>query len=317
MALLLPRQKFFVLKRFTAKQSGFGPFHDIVTNLDSVIMAAGKQVNKDNNAMPPGPNEKPDQQETARSINLKRAGFVVFMLALTAVFVYFGTRQTQKLAENDRLSAIINQRINKAPIGLPPVGEWVGFDPEIYNFRPLTVSGNFAAGGTVLVFTRLSNARGSFSGPGYWVMAPLYLDSGGIVFINRGFVPEQSAARFKQGGIETQGPVTIVGLGRVSEPLNSFTPGTDFSNRMEWVRNIKRLTQFITDAKTPVAPIYIDAKAGETGALPQGGETRVNFAAPYRQYALIWFFMAAIPPLILLVWLISNRNKTPRAQTEV
>jgi len=289
------------------------------------MMATGKQVNGDNNAIPPSQSEQPARQKEmaqkpAGSIDLKRAGFIVFMLAMTALFVYFGALHRQKLAEANRLSAIINERMNQEPIGVPPVGEWVGFDPQIYNFRPLTVSGNFDAGGTVLVFTRLLKARGSFSGPGYWVMTPMVLDTGGIVFINRGFVPEQNAARFKQGGIEAVGPVTITGLGRISEPINSFTPGTDFENRIEWIRNIKRLTQFITDAKAPIvpiAPIFIDAAAGETGALPQGGETRMNFAAPHYQYALIWFSFAAFTLILLLVWLLANRKKTAPPQTEV
>lgn len=283
-------------------------------------------MNKDNNQREPIENRQSGEQEPAHINDLKiagftragllRAGFVVFMLALTVAFVYFGVVQTQKLAENDRLSAIVNARIKQAPIGLPPLAEWVGFDPQIYNFRPLTVSGKFDFGGTVLVFTRLSKARGVFSGPGYWVMTPLYLDGGGIVFINRGFVPKQSASRFKQGGVEAQGTVTINGLGRVSQQVNSFTPGTDFKDRVEWVRNIKRLAQFIDTENAKIAPIYIDVEASQPGALPQGGETRVNFASLYWQYALIWFLMAATTLLMLLIWLFSNRPKNAGTQTE-
>jgi len=43
-------------------QLGFGPFDGMMFSVSSVIMAAGKQVNEDNNAMPPGPNGQPDQQ---------------------------------------------------------------------------------------------------------------------------------------------------------------------------------------------------------------------------------------------------------------
>ncbi len=288
-------------------------------------------MDKDNNIAPPGPNGQNGKHKPARTADLKTAGlkafvlkkfalkkfgFAIFMLALTVIFVYFGIRQTEKLAEMGRLGAIISERVKQAPIGLPPVAEWVGFDPQIYNLRPLTVTGTFDSGGTVLVFTRLLKARGTFFGPGYWVMAPLYLEGGGIVFINRGFVPEQSAPRFKQGGIAAQGTVTIVGLGRISQQINSFTPGTDFKNRIESVRNIKRLSQFLTNTNERVAPIYIDQQAGEPGALPQGGETRMEFANPHWEYALIWFFMAAIPALILLIRLFSNRKKTKGAQTE-
>ena len=36
--------------------------------------------------------------------------------------------------------------------------EWVGFDPEIYDYRPVTVTGTFLPAQSVLVFTSLSDA---------------------------------------------------------------------------------------------------------------------------------------------------------------
>jgi len=39
--------------------------------------------------------------------------------------------------------ADIDERIGNDPIELPSVAEWVGFDPEIYDFRPLTITGTF------------------------------------------------------------------------------------------------------------------------------------------------------------------------------
>ncbi|VAW21318.1 Cytochrome oxidase biogenesis protein Surf1, facilitates heme A insertion [hydrothermal vent metagenome] len=279
-------------------------------------------MDEDNNTTSPSPDKQPGEQEPSGTPDLKQNGllrgwFVVLMLVLTIVFVYFGVSQMEKLAEKERFVAIISERVKQAPISLPPVAEWVGFDPQIYNFRPITVSGKFDFSGTVLVFTKLSTARGAFFGPGYWVMAPFYLDGGGIVFINRGFVPKQNAAQFKQGSIAPQGPLTIKGLGRVSEPVNGFTPGTDFKNRIEWVRNIKRLSQFIDASNSKIAPIYIDAKAGETGALPQGGETRMDFANPHWQYMLIWFLMAAISAFIFLAWLFSKRKRTTQKTIQV
>jgi len=270
----------------------------------------GRKEAVDNDSGTPPPSAaRADAQKPPGSVRLKRAGFVVLMLALTMVFVAFGTLHLVKLAEKQRLTAIIDARVKDPPIALPPVAEWVGFDPEIYDFRPLVVSGTFDSGGAVLVSARLLKARGSFSGPGYWVMVPLYLEGGGIVFINRGFVPEQYTAQFKQGGVLAKGPVTITGLGRISEKLTSFTPGTNFYDRIEWVRNIARLTQFIDAPGTPVAPIYIDAKPAQPGALPQGGETRLSLAGRHFEYALVWFFLALVTPVILLIRLFSQRQK--------
>ncbi len=265
----------------------------------------------------PGQPDHQDRQDPAKSLDLKEVVFVVLMLALTAMLVFFGSWHLSRLDRQQGLLAIFRQRVENTPIGLPPVAEWVGFDPEIYNFRPLRVSGTFDQNATVLVSINLLETTGSFSGPGYWVMAPLYLEGGGVVFVNRGFVPEQSAARFKQGGGGGQGVTTITGLGRLSEPVNNFTPGTDYQNQLDWVRNVERLSQFLAPGNVRVAPIFIDAGAGAPGALPQGGQTRVGLDGRHLQYMLIWFSLAAITPLMSVFWLFSNRKRPSVSPPEV
>ena len=39
----------------------------------------------------------------------------------------------------------------------------------------------------------LTDAKGQVSGAGYWIMTPFALDGGGTVFVDRGFVPQDSA----------------------------------------------------------------------------------------------------------------------------
>ncbi len=246
-----------------------------------------------------------DSKKTIRS----HIGFVVFMLALTALFVFLGYWQVDRLAlKNARISAV-EQRVGEAPISLPPVEEWVAFDPQTYDFRPVQVTGTFDHDNTVLVFTFLADPRGPYSGSGYWVLAPLQLSEGGAVFVNRGFVPQAQAQEFKSGGAGPLGEVTIVGLARTSELANTFTPGPEFANRVEWVRNIDRLMRFVDEDIGPVAPIYINAEAGEWGALPQGGETRLVFANRHLEYALTWFSLAVLTPIMLLFWFWRSRKQ--------
>ena len=250
-----------------------------------------------------------DPQKVPGTSNWGKLGFIGFMLALTGLFVYLGYWQLGRLAQKEVLINAVEARVNDAPISLPPVAEWVGFDPETYDFRPLTVSGTFDYSQTVLVFTYLDEQKGAYSGTGYWVMAPLRLTGGGTVYVNRGFVPQDLASGFKQGAAGPVGEVTITGLGRVSEKTNAFTPGSDFKNRIEWVRNIDRLLQFANEDQGPVLPIYINAEAGETGALPQGGETRLKFENRHLEYVLTWFSLAALTPLLLVFWLWNGRRR--------
>ena len=45
----------------------------------------------------------------------------------------------------------------------------------------------------------LSDPKGQFSGPGYWVITPLAVTGGGYVLINRGFVPQQLGQNYTSG----------------------------------------------------------------------------------------------------------------------
>lgn len=235
-------------------------------------------------------------------------GFIVLMLALTGLFVRLGFWQVERLAEKEALIAAVDTGLDTEPIALPPVAEWVGFDPETYDYRPVTISGTYRADQTVLVFTSLANAKGQYSGPGYWVMTPLVLESGGTVFVNRGFVPQDQASAFAGGGGAEAGVMTLTGIGRKSEEASSFTPAADAEKRIDWVRNVPRMAAMSDTALTPVADITIDLPAGEPGALPQGGETTVEFPNNHFGYALTWFGFALLTPIMLVVWIWRQRS---------
>ncbi len=242
--------------------------------------------------------DKPPKKSKAN-----RASFVIFMLLLTGLFIFLGNWQLGRLAEKNAMIADIEERVGNEPIELPPVDEWVGFDPEIYDFRPLTITGTFDHSQTIRVFTYLTAEDGTHYGPGYWIVAPFYLKGGGMLFVNRGYVPEFLADGFIDGGAGPEGEVTLVGLGRVTEPVNAFTPGSEFENRIDWVRNVERLTQFLDEVTQPIAPIYFNAGLTPDGSLPQGGETRLTIVNKHLEYAITWFSLAFLTPLLLLVWM--------------
>ncbi|HEV2517335.1 MAG TPA: SURF1 family protein [Devosia sp.] len=250
------------------------------------------------------------------SLPSRRAGwsfwaFVGLMLVLMVLFVVLGIWQVERLGEKEHLIANVASRMNLAPEPLPPVGEWSAFDADAWNYRPVSVAGTFRAAETVLVFTSLADQRGKFSGPGYWVMTPLELAAGGTVFINRGFVPEASSEAFAAGGTVEPGLVSLEGIARATEEINSFTPAPDTSKRVEWVRNTERLASMAGPVAQPVAPIYIDLPDMGEGVLPQGGETVVSFPNNHLGYAITWFGFATLVPFLLFFWARRQRVTKP------
>jgi surfeit locus 1 family protein len=228
--------------------------------------------------------------------------FVVFMLLLTALFFGLGVWQWNRLGEKERLIAAVADRMHRDPVELPTSAMWPTLHAPDYDYRQVSVTGTYAASQTVLVFTSLGEAKGQYGGPGYWVMTPLALESGGAIWINRGFVPQQSKAAFAQGGAVDAGQLTLTGVARLSEELGAFTPGTDAANRIDYVRDIDRLARLADPSLAPFAPVYLDLPAGPKGALPQGGETAIDFPNNHLGYAMTWFGFAILTPILLAFW---------------
>ena len=245
---------------------------------------------------------------TVRTGGWMHWGFVGLMLALTALFLMLGLWQWQRMGDKQALIATVIERTEATPVELPTEVMWPELDFAAFDYRPVTVTGRFVPEETVLVFTSLTGARGTHSGPGYWVMTPLALEQGGTIWINRGFVPDTSRAAFAGGGLTQAGTVTLSGIARLPEEPGPFTPGIDATNRIDWIRSVERLSRLAAPALAPFAPLYIDMAAGEPGALPQGGETVVEFPDNHLGYAMTWFGFALLTPVLLGFWLRRPRN---------
>ena len=226
--------------------------------------------------------------------------FIVFMLALTGLFAWLGVWQMQRLAEKEALIAEVDSQLLEAAYDLPAAAEWDRIDLDVYAYHLLTLTGRYLNDKAVLVFTNLPDPKGKFGGPGYWVMTPFEPTTGGTVFVNRGFVPQTSSEAI----LNAPGPVdeqTFTGIALRPEAAGAFTPGPDRLKRIEWVRDPVRLAA-MAEITGPVFPFTVDAPAGEAGALPQGGETVIEFPNNHLGYAFTWFGFALLTPALLAYW---------------
>jgi surfeit locus 1 family protein len=243
--------------------------------------------------------------------------FAAMMLALAVTCVFLGNWQMARLGEKEALMSAADQRLSADPVPAPTAEEWTDLDLEQWNFQPVTLTGAYRYTQTVTVFTSLANARGRFSGPGYWVVTPFELDAGGTVFVNRGFVPQEMQEQAALGDLhgDDPGSVTVVGLFRPGETAGFMVPEANMSDRIEWVRDPARLAAMVDPALAPIAPFYVDLLAGGEGDLPQGGETVLSFTNNHLGYAITWYGFAIIAVAMLGVWLFGQSrrpNKTNR-----
>lgn len=209
-----------------------------------------------------------------------------------AILIGLGFWQLERRVWKEELIAHVETRTRAAPVPIPAEADWPKLDAARDEYWVVTASGTFRHDREALIHTVLSEPRGRFSGPGYWVFTPLKLANGAIIIVNRGFVPadRRSAASRREGQVE--GPVTVTGLLRMPEIPNWFTPANDPA-RGEWYRRDPQAIAAAFGLKR-VAPFIIDADATQNpGGLPAGGETRLSFPNNHLGYAITWFGLAA------------------------
>ena len=229
-------------------------------------------------------------------------GFIVFMLVLTVLWVVLGIWQLERLQWKEGLIAEVNARLTAPPYDLPPASEWATTDTSTFEYHAVRMSGRYAAAEPVLVFTSLTDPKGKYRGAGYWIMTPFNPDGGGTVFINRGFVPQDSARAYLDDNTVLKGHMSLTGTMLPAEVAGPFTPAPDRPKHVDWIANAKRLAAF-DGLSGPIFPLTMDLPAGPAGALPQGGETTVDFPNNHLGYAFTWFGLAILTPALLGYWI--------------
>jgi surfeit locus 1 family protein len=215
----------------------------------------------------------------------------VLSLFALAVLITLGTWQMQRLAWKENLIATVSARVKETPQLLPAYAESLSLDMQREEYRPYIAEGRFLRQHEVQVYTVLSDAKGSFSGAGYWVLTPLQRNDGSIVIVNRGFVPLEKKEPASRRESQPEGQWRITGLLRTPEQTNFFTPANDPKRNAWYSRNPAEIGRAF-DLKN-VLPFMLDA-TGDYRArqLPQPNETKVSFTNNHLGYALTWYGLA-------------------------
>jgi surfeit locus 1 family protein len=212
-----------------------------------------------------------------------------FTCAAAAILVSLGVWQLHRLAWKEGLIADIEVRANAAPQPLPPITDWPKLRPEDYEYRHVAVTGTFENSEEALVF-RPSGGLASKQ-PGYQVLTPLRLKTGGIVIVNRGFVPLDRKEQSSRLAGLIEGETTVTGLMRQPEARNFFTPADDPAAGLYFSRDPGLIARHFGLANA--APFSIDADATPVpGGWPKGGATERNLSNNHFSYALTWFGLA-------------------------
>lgn len=216
-------------------------------------------------------------------MRIRRATVAAALIAalLFAGFTALGVWQVHRRAWKLDLIAQVDARSHAAPVPAPGPDRWAGIDAAKDAYRRVRLHGVFANGAETLV--RAATRLGS----GYWVMTPLRTDAGFTVLVNRGYVsPEQRDAHTR-----SQGPVTITGYLRITEPGGGFLRSNDPVANTWYSRDVAAIAG--RHRLEHVAPYFVDSDRFGEGA-PVGGLTIIAFPNNHLGYMLTWFGLAAL-----------------------
>ena len=225
------------------------------------------------------------------------------LITVPAVLVMLGlgTWQMQRLEWKEDLVRRVEQRLHAAPVPLPPSIA----DPEALEFRPVTVAGRFLNDREMLLIARPRQGQ-----VGYELLTPLQrteADGGGVVLVNRGFLPLDRRAAASRPESHVEGPVTVTGLVRLPQPAGWFQPANR-PGAEAWMR-LDPPAMAESAGLAGVAPLVVEATPDPArGNAPLNGiQPLVELPNNHAQYAFTWYSLAAT---LAVVYVLSQRRRT-------
>ena len=213
------------------------------------------------------------------------AGIGLVCALAAGLFAGLGVWQVERRAWKLQLIERVDQRIHAAPVAAPGPARWAGILPAADEYRRVRISGRFLNGRESQVQAVTDHGRG------YWVLTPLETGEGFTVLVNRGFVPAERRAPESRAAGQVEGPVTVTGLVRMTEPNGAFLRSNDSAAERWFSRDVAAIAA--ARGLGTVAPYFIDAEPMPGGAgRPLGGLTVIAFPNNHLVYALTWFTLA-------------------------
>ena len=220
---------------------------------------------------------------------MKRVLFAVFSLAGTAVLLWLGNWQLDRLAWKQTVLEQIDQRIAAPAVQVPPIP-----DPSEDMYLQVFAEGRF---GQEYIRVLVSQKR---IGAGYRVISA-FKTEGRRILVDRGFIDLSNSS-----DIQADQAVVVQGNLHWPDEVDGFTPAPDLEKNIWFARDVRALsealqTQPILIVASQISPPDQNIKPLEidSSAIPND----------HLQYAVTWFSLAAIWIMMSAAFLWRSRKK--------
>lgn len=208
--------------------------------------------------------------------------------------------QVQRLSWKQDLIARIERQVHAEPVAPPPATALVSKSDE---YRRLRLHGRFEPR-EVLVHATTE------LGGGHWVIAPLRLEDGSTVLVNRGFVPPQQRAPELHAA--PSGPVELVGLLRLTETGGGPLRRNEPAEGRWYSRDVAGIAAQLGLGGS-VAPFFVDESAdpARPQRWPRPGLTVLRFANNHAVYAITWLALGVMTAAAAVYLVREERRRAP------
>jgi len=204
-----------------------------------------------------------------------------------ALLSTLGFWQLRRLDEKEALIARIETRLDAPPQAAPPHDAWASLAPADYDFRHVRVSGHYIGGPDALMYAQAPQGFGPE--PGYIVMSPFEISGGGVVLVERGFVPQSKKSAYRPPPV---GDTRLVGHLRAPQSRNLFTPVDSPAQRLWYTRDPAAIAASLKIGEAAPFSLAVDSGADVDPGQPLPVPDAPHIVNNHLSYAITWFGLA-------------------------
>ncbi len=197
---------------------------------------------------------------------------IVFGVVGTALFLSLGFWQLQRMNWKAGILADIDERLAAAPIELPATP-----DPVIDKYLQVEATGE-------IVDRELHVLTFGENTPGFRVIAPMVLDNGRRILVDRGFIGETEKNAPRSGGA-----VSAIGSLVWPQETDKYVPDPNLDENIWFARNVPLMAKALD---TEEVMLDIGSSNLDEGITPQ--RVSINISNRHLEYVMTWFSFAVI-----------------------
>lgn len=214
---------------------------------------------------------------------------LLFGLIGTAILLWLGLWQVQRMGEKNAIIAQISARIDRPPVPLPE-----NPDPAADKYLAVQVTGVLGEREIHVLVGR------GLSGAGYRVITTL--DTGTRrVLLERGVVPAEAKDAPRPGGWR----ITVTGNLHWPREVDGFTPEPDLKANIWFARDVPAMAEALG-----AEPVLIVARSDTGDGVEPRPVSPTDLRNVHLEYAITWFLLAIawMGMTAYLLWRIKRRE---------